>query len=105
MKNDKKLNYDGVIIRNEKVCILSGETVEGESYTRKEFDNRVPDWWWIPYIGTTDSGSEIHNKSFVFRTSLNLCLLHQVTTQDGDSLQILVIQAGFGMSARQYYNN
>ena len=30
-----------------------------------------------------------------FRTSLNLCLLHQVTTQDGDSLQILVIQAGF----------
>ena len=67
LKNDKKLNYDGVIIRNEKVCILSGETVEGESYTRKEFDNRVPDWWWIPYIGTTDSGSEIHNKSFVFQ--------------------------------------
>lgn len=67
LKADKKLNYDGVIIRNEKVCILSGETVEGESYTRKEFDNRVPDWWWIPYIGTTDSGSEIHNKSFVFQ--------------------------------------
>lgn len=67
LKESKKLNYDGVIIRNEKVLILSGDTVEGESYTRKEFDNRIADWWWIPYIGTADTGSEIHNKAFVFQ--------------------------------------
>lgn len=67
LRNKKKLNYDGVIIRNEKVLILSGDTVEGESYTRKEFDNRIADWWWIPYIGTTDTGSEIHNKAFLFQ--------------------------------------
>ena len=47
----------------DSVSITSGT----ETYTRKEFDNRAPDWWWIPYIGTTDMGSEIHNRSFVFQ--------------------------------------
>lgn len=67
LKENKMLNYDGVIIRNEKGFILSGETVEGESYTSKEFDNRIADWWWIPYIGTSNTGSEIHNRAFVFQ--------------------------------------